>query len=130
MPDPESLLKRFLVSLSGADLTALVDCFSADATAFFPAEHERRLVRGRDAIGRSFAAVLARLQAAGLERLSFEPVDLVVQSSGSLALATFHLCGEHLSRRTFVMHREAEQWRIVHLHASNARWEEGPAGHG
>ena len=47
-------------------------------------------------------------------------MDLDVRVSGDMALATFHLLTDgELGRRTFVMTREGDDWKILHVHASN-----------
>ncbi len=52
--------------------------------------------------------------------MSLEPKDLEVLLFTDAALVTFHLeNGESLSRRTFVLAKEQDAWKIVHLHASN-----------
>jgi ketosteroid isomerase-like protein len=113
---PTSTLKELLQAFSRRDVDAMLDCFEPDATAFFPVEHAPARLDGRAAIGQAFAAVIARLPAT----IAFDPVDLRVQEWGDTATATFHLRGEQLSRRTFVLRRQAGRWRIRHMHASNA----------
>src|SRR5262249_55910621 len=120
----QSVLEAFLRALSRLDLDALLDCFDHQATAFLPAEHQPARLEGATAIGNAFAAVLGRVRATGATSIPLEAQDLHVQQWGDTAVATFHLRGEHLSRRTFVLRRRAGQWRIVHLHGSNAPLDE------
>lgn len=115
-----SVLTAFLRAFSCLDLDAMLDCVAPDATAFLPGEHHRTRLQGKAAIGNAFAAVLARVRATGATHLPLEAHDVLVQEWGDTAAVTFHLRGEHLSRRTFVLRREATGWHIVHLHASNA----------
>jgi ketosteroid isomerase-like protein len=117
---PQSLLDAFLRAFSRLDLNAIHDCFAPEATAFFPVEHQPTRLDGRDAIAKAFASVLARLRATGHTSLTIEVEVLVIHEFGETAVATFHIRGEHLSRRTVVLHRRTDGWRIVHLHASNA----------
>jgi hypothetical protein len=44
---------------------------------------------------------------------------------GNTALVTFHLIpkSNYLSRRTLVVIKEKEEWKIVHLHATNLTGE-------
>jgi ketosteroid isomerase-like protein len=121
---PHSLLADFLRAFSRLDLDAMLDCFAPDATAFFPGEHQRTRLDDRAAIRTAFAAVLSRLRAVGAVSIPLAAEDLFVQEYGDTAVATFHLRGEHLSRRTVVLHRRTEGWRIVHMHASNAPLQE------
>lgn len=54
--------------------------------------------------------------------LDIRPQDLDIRLYGDVALATFHLGDDRsLGRRTFVLARYGEAWKIVHLHASNVR---------
>src|SRR4051812_48700551 len=121
---PQSVLATFLRAFSRLDLDALLACFDPQATAFFPAEHQRTRRQGKDAIGNAFAAVIARVRATGATDLPLDADDVVVQEWGDTAVATLHLHGEPLSRRTFVLRRQATRWLIVHLHASNAPLDE------
>ena len=117
---PQLTLEAFLLAFSRFDLDAMLDCFHADATAYFPAEHHQPRLQGIEAIGKAFAAVIERLKAAGKTSLTLDAEDVAVEEWGDAACVTFHLRGQHLSRRTLVVRRRAARWRIVHLHASNA----------
>ncbi len=117
---PQSLLAAFLRAFSRLDLEAMLDCLAHDATAFLPAEHQRTRLQGKGSIGDAFALVLARVRAAGAASMPLDAEDLLIQEWDGTAVATFQLKGDHLSRRTVVLRREAAQWRIVHVHASNA----------
>jgi ketosteroid isomerase-like protein len=119
-----SVLETFLRALSRLDQGAMLDCFDPEATAFLPAEHQPARLEGACSIGNAFAAVLARVRAMGAKSMPIDVEDVQVQQWGDTAVATFHLRTEHLSRRTFVLRRRAAQWRIVHLHASNAPLDE------
>jgi ketosteroid isomerase-like protein len=121
---PQSVLATFLGAFYRLDLGAMLDCFDPEATAFLPAEHQRTRLEGRDAIGEAFAAVIARVRATSATSLPLNAEDVVVQEWGKMAIATLHLRAGHLSRRTFVLRRQASRWLIVHLHASNAPFDE------
>lgn len=117
---PATVLTAFLHAFSRLDLDGMLACFAEDATAFFPLEHHLERLEGKHAINQAFAAVLAKLKASGMTTLPLAPEDLIIQEWGDTATATFHLRGSHLSRRTLVLRCQAGQWRMVHLHASNA----------
>jgi ketosteroid isomerase-like protein len=116
-------LMRFLDAFSRLDLDGMLDCFTADATAFLPVEHHHQRLEDKAAIRGAFAAVLNKIKAKGRTTLPLAPEDLRMEEWSDIAVATFHLRGDHLSRRTIVLHCQAGQWRIVHLHASNAPCE-------
>jgi len=42
------------------------------------------------------------------------------QAFDDVAVVTFHIRDEDLSRRTLVLHRAERGWQIEHLHGSNA----------
>jgi ketosteroid isomerase-like protein len=117
---PQLLLAEFLSAFSHFDLDAMLACFAPEATAFFPVEHQRTRLEGKDAISAAFSAAVNRVRSRGASSLSLAAENLIVQQYGDTAVATFHLRSDHLSRRTVVMRRDTEGWRIVHLHASNA----------
>jgi ketosteroid isomerase-like protein len=114
-----ALLDCFLGAFSRLDLDAMLVCFAPQATAFFPVEHQRTRLDDMAAIAAAFAAVLAQLRTKRATGLPLVAENLIVQEWDDTAVATFHLRGEHLSRRTLVLQRSAGEWRIVHLHASN-----------
>jgi ketosteroid isomerase-like protein len=120
----QSALGTFLRALSGLDLEALLDCFAPGATAFLPGEYHRTRLQGTSEIADAFATVFSRVRATGAASLSVDVQELSAQEWGDAAVVTFHLRGEHLSRRTLVFRRQEAGWRIVHLHASNTTIED------
>ncbi len=50
---PQSILATFLHAFSRLDLDAMLDCFAPEATAFFPAEHQRTRLEGSGSISQS-----------------------------------------------------------------------------
>jgi hypothetical protein len=52
--------------------------------------------------------------------MDLQPHNLYIQRFGDIAIATFHLDDRPgvLNRRTIVLHRMGDRWKIVHLHAS------------
>lgn len=119
MDTAEGALQSFLLAFSRLDLDALLACFAAEATGFFPLAHDRERLDDAAALGEAFARVIARLRAAGATHLPLDAADLRIQEWGDTAVATFHLRSERFGRRTCVLRRLESQWRIVHLHASN-----------
>jgi len=117
---PEVVLAAFLEAFSRLDVEALVAHFAPTATAFFPGEHQRTRLEGKEAIARAFEAVAARFRLKGATNMALDAQDVVAQEWDDTAVVTFQLRGEHLSRRTLVLRRDAGSWQIVHMHASNA----------
>ena len=66
--------------------------------------------RGRDVV---------ELTLSGVTRLNIQPTDLQTQDYGAFAVVSFHLRGnDNIGRRSIVMRRDEQGWRIVHFHAS------------
>lgn len=115
----QTTVEQFLAAFARMDLDAMLGCFDANATSFFPVEHRAERLANRDAIRDGFARVIERARARGLERMNLPVSDVLCETWGDAALVTCHLRDARLGRRTFVLRRTADGWRIVHLHASN-----------
>lgn len=124
-------VEEFVRALSHADADALAEAFAPDATLFMPFDELPRRIEGAKAIRDAFAPYFDDLRASDRTPPYFklEPRDLAIQSLGDdVAVVTFHL-GElppgetedpvRFSRRSVVVRRYANGWRIAHLHASN-----------
>lgn len=123
-------MERFISAFELGDINAMEAAFAEDAVTFPRSimangldetidTSTYRRVRGMPPQMRE---IIVFLQASGREPpyLSLEPRDLEVQMYGGAALVTFHLEGnESLGRRTFVLALIDDDWKIVHLHASN-----------
>jgi ketosteroid isomerase-like protein len=128
--DPTSAAEGFVEALSRADLPAVLEYFTDDATLFAPFPEEPVRVEGKEAIAALFEPMFSRLHASGEGPvyMSLTPRDLDTKVLGDTAVVTFHL-GRipqeplpepySFSRRTLVLHRTAGRWEVVHLHASS-----------
>lgn len=116
---PEETLADFLAAFRQLDLDGMMGYFADDATAFAPVHHARARLADRQAIRAMFARVIAAVRTTGATEMSLNPTDMRTQALGERAVITLHLRGDHLGRRTFVLDRRGNGWRIVHLHASN-----------
>ena len=125
--EAEAAAADFLSAFNAMDLERFRILFAEDASVFFPsAPFPLRRIEGRDEVlqwfGRFFESARARTA-----RLNIAPQDLRVQTYGRFAVATFHLGGNvNVGRRTLVLRRDRDRWRIVHLHASSVA-EQPPA---
>ena len=123
-------MESFIAAFEDGDIEKMEAAFSGDAVTFPRAimaqEHEQdievskyRRVRGIDPQMRE---LIDSRKSSGRAPPYFdiEPVDLEIQVFGDAALATFHLVGDDtIGRRTFVLALIEDEWKIVHLHASN-----------
>jgi len=122
---PEAALLAFLHAFEDCDLPRMEAAFAPDATCFDRAPREPGdLAQYHRAMGmpagmRQLAANLPR-SAAGPPYQRLDPRNLACDAYGEIALCTFELDGaDNLGRRTIVMRKHAEGWKIIHIHASN-----------
>lgn len=116
---------RLVKGINAFDADAIADLFADDATLFHPIGDPPRYV-GIEAIRKSWHDRFDAGRAAG-QTQNVVPKRPVVQLFGDTAILTFELgdmpadpaAPGRLSRRTVVMQRTAEDWKIVHLHGSN-----------
>jgi ketosteroid isomerase-like protein len=120
MHTAQSALQGFLQAFAQFQLDDMMAWWADDATAFFPAEHQRERLSGKAAVRAAFAQLIARQQTAGMTQLTIHTEDLQEQEAGDVVVISFHLRGEPLCRRTFVLRHSSHGWHILHLHASNA----------
>ncbi len=119
-------LSSFLQAFEAGDTNAMRDAFADDATSFPRTASDRssppdnfRRTQGIDPEMLN-AVDAAKREVKEQPYLSIDPEDLEVDVFGDLALATFHLLtATELGRRTFVLRRECDAWKILHTHASN-----------
>ena len=122
---PAETLRAFLMAFENCDLPLMESFFAPDATYFDRAQPGSRNVEsyergiGMPAGMRELAEQLPRAGGRAPYH-KVEPQNLLIQSFENVALCTFHLLNaDTLGRRTVVLNRRHEGWRIVHIHASN-----------
>ena len=111
----ERALATFLDAFGDLDRARMDACFTDDATLFPPRGGPRQ---------RGFWVAefdTWRATRPGPPYLRVEPRDLHIQPLGEVAVVTFHLGNvpEVLGRRTLVLVRTPDGWKIAHVHASN-----------
>ena len=122
--DIERVIQDFLVAFGNRDFGVFVPYFSEDATVFFPPSAAAPLgrVQGRSEIERTFKKVFdAYPPRTGRPPTPIAPQDLLIQELDGYAVVTFQLGSETArQRRTFVLKRFGDAWKIVHMHGSAA----------
>jgi len=106
-------------------------CFVPDVTVFFPFGSIPRRANGKKEIEAGFKHYFdqVRSKAAGPPYLHLEPMEVAVHVVQDMAVVTFHLDRSHgLGRRTLILQRQDDQWRILHLHASNMEQQDCRGG--
>jgi uncharacterized protein (TIGR02246 family) len=121
--------EQFLRTFEDLDMQRFIQCFSEDATVFFPIPEPPTRFDGIQAIQRHFEQVFAAIrQSSASSTPPFHhlvPEHLHVQVvSDTTAVVTFQLTNpERVARRTLVLQKRGDRWLIVHLHASNVALE-------
>ena len=118
-------VEEFIHAFDHLDWERFRRCFASDATAFFPFDTNPRRADGNVEVEAGFKRFFdeVRAKTTGPPYLGLAPRDVTVKTWDDIALVTFHL--ERVTgvpgvgRRTLLLERQAERWRIVHLHASN-----------
>jgi ketosteroid isomerase-like protein len=118
---PELATAAFLDAFKAMDQSRFDEFFAPDATMFFPGggANPRDRVEGRDAVLLSFHSFFKMLKDQGTTTLDITPQDQSVQLYGDVAVVTFELdWGDAVGRRSMVLRKIGEEWRIAHFHAS------------
>jgi len=120
---------QFIHAFENLDMARFIQCFSEDATVFFPIPEPPGRFDGREAIQRHFQEVFAAIRhSSASSRPPFHhlvPEHLQVQLiDDTAAVVTFQMSNaERVARRTLVFQKRSGRWLIVHLHASNVSLE-------
>ncbi|HET9444622.1 MAG TPA: nuclear transport factor 2 family protein [Steroidobacteraceae bacterium] len=126
--DVEKAVTRWLGVFENLDMPVFIECFTGDATIFFPsfvpAPEMPERVAGKAAVRSSFEQVFDAIRkgaSGGAPYHRLHPEDLQTQMLGAdSAIVTFHLRNsQRIARRTLVMRKVQGTWLIAHLHASN-----------
>ena len=115
-------LNQFLAAVMSQNLEKTMAFFNEDAQMFSPLGTHAARLDGRAAIGKQFATIMEAIKSQPGGTIKIEPQDLELRElAPSVALFTFHLrLPGPLHRRSFVLTRGANGWRIAHIHASIA----------
>jgi hypothetical protein len=128
----ETALRAFLHAFENDDLATMEASFAPDAVCFDPVVASARgsgpldvqaLHRKPGMPPTMRALVESSLKSgSGPPYRTLDPRDLLVQTDGKMALCTFHLeAPTGFARRTIVLIRRGQAWKILHIHASNVQ---------
>lgn len=116
------MLSLFVSNLNNLELTQFIEHFSDNATVFFPRNtFSIERVKGKDSIKNEFEVFFnnIRQNREGPPYLNIIPKDREIELYGKLAVVTFHFeMGKEFHRRTMVLQKNDDQWKIIHFHAS------------
>ena len=112
---------RYLAAFNQRDWEAFRATFDDSISVMFdvPAPPQRR--DGRTAVEELFRRVFPPAgQNPRALPAPIRPIDLRVQDYGHVVVVTFHIDGgDELARRSIVLHRGGNGWRVVHIHGSS-----------
>lgn len=120
----QKTLGEFITAFDNLDWEKFRSAFADDATVFYPRGFPGR-ASGRDEFEKNFKTVFEQIRTrrSSPPYMDIQPRQLEIQVLGSIAIATFHLDDKphFLNRRTIVLQRSSDGWKIVHLHASEVQ---------
>jgi len=126
-PQPDDLqaaLTNFIHAFDNLDWEHFRSSFDDDATVFFPRGFPARAT-GRAEFEKNFKVVFEQIKNGKTAPpfMDVQPKDMEIQRLGDVAVVTFHLDDRPgmLNRRTLVLRKNAQGWKIVHLHASEVK---------
>jgi ketosteroid isomerase-like protein len=125
----QAVVERMLDAIDHGDTAILESLWLEQSSMFFPFLNSPQLAVGRAAIVARFAALFGKFRSKGAATpyFGFQLQDLRVDVMGDAALCTLsYVLRGVLARRSFVLVRAAGDWRIKHVHGSNAKLEERP----
>jgi ketosteroid isomerase-like protein len=120
--------ERFLRALDDLDWEPFRASWASEPTVFFPFPDTPDRVTGQAAVEARWRRFFdeARARGQGPPYLNLKPRDLRVERFGDVGVVTFTLeltiGGRRLplARRTLLLVREHDTWKVTHLHASGA----------
>ena len=117
---PETTAAAFVDAFKKMDEARFDRFFDPDVTMFFPdGPFPHGTVEGRDAVLSTFHAFFKLAKGKGRSLLNITPIGQRVQRYGDIAIVTFRLDQEGaVGRRSLILRKSENEWRIVHFHAS------------
>lgn len=118
---PDAAATEFLDAFKSMDQARFDQFFAPDVTMFFPeGPFPKTRVEGREAVLAAFHEFFALVRKRGRTALNITPVDQRVQLYGEVAIVTFGLkSDEAVGRRSIILRKIGDDWRITHFHASS-----------
>jgi ketosteroid isomerase-like protein len=117
---PDTAVAAFLDAFRSMDEARFDTFFAPEVSMFFPdSRFPQGRVDGKDAVLAAFHSFFERVGESGTNSLTIVPVEQNIQYYGEVAIVTFRLeSDDRIGRRSIVFRRMADDWLIVHFHAS------------
>jgi ketosteroid isomerase-like protein len=118
---PDAAAIEFLDAFKSMDQARFDQFFAPDVTMFFPGgPFPEKRVEGREAVLAAFHKFFVLAKERGRSALNIAPLDQQVQVYGDVAVVSFELeSDETLGRRSIILRKIGNDWRIAHFHASS-----------
>lgn len=118
---PDAAAIEFLDAFKSMDQVRFDQFFAPDVTMFFPdGPFPETRVEGREAVLAAFHEFFALVKKRGRTALNITPIDQRIQLYGEVAVVSFGLeSDDAVGRRSIVLRRIGNNWRIAHFHASS-----------
>ncbi|HLI79141.1 MAG TPA: nuclear transport factor 2 family protein [Candidatus Binataceae bacterium] len=115
-------LNEFMSAVMAQNLESIMAFFHEDAQMFSPLGAFPARLDGRGAIRKQFEVIMEAFKAPSGASIKLEPQDLVARElAPNAVLFTFHLKLQGpLHRRSILLTKAGDAWRIAHIHASVA----------
>ena len=113
---------EFMAAVMAQKHDAIMAFFHEDAQMFSPLGVFPARLDGRNAIGKQFETILETLKTQPGGGIKLDPQDMVIRElAPNAVLFTFHLrLPGPLHRRSILLMKSGNDWRIAHIHASVA----------
>ncbi len=119
--EARAAIASFIQAFDNLDWDKFRLAFADDATVFYPRKYAQR-ASGRAEFEATFHQVFEQIRDGKTAPpfMDIQPRNMEIQNLGDTVIATFHLDDREgfLNRRTIVLHKYSQGWKIVHLHAS------------
>lgn len=119
-----TVVERMLHAIDHAEVAQLDEIWVDDSSMFFPFLNTPLLAVGKAKVIARLTALFAKLEKDGLKPpfVGFSMHDNRIDIVGDAALCTFtYPVGNLIARRTMFLVRRNGEWRIKHVHGSNAK---------
>jgi ketosteroid isomerase-like protein len=117
----KNALASFIRAFDDLDWEGFRLAFDDNATVFYPRAVPER-ANGRAEFEKTFKTVFEQIRSGktAAPYMDIQPKGVRIQVFGNVAIVTFHLDDREgfLNRRTIVLNKTEQGWKIVHLHAS------------
>ena len=115
-------VNNFVTAFNNFNWTAFRESFTDDATIFYPYWNQVSRIQGKQEIEKAWLTIFPEfVDTKNSRKLQISPKNIKLQLYQQTAIVTFHLGDgvNTLSRRTLIMVKKKQSWKIAHLHASN-----------